>query len=193
MSDAVRSAIIKTDIQYTSRHYAMNRRDFLRHGMAAAGAALAPFPLLAGTDLDRAATFLSYSYPGLDGEPVPLSKFQGRPLVVNFWATWCAPCIKEMPDLDELAHKYPGMTFLGVAIDTRPNIERFLEKVKVSYPLVVAGHGGIQQMKALGNSKGGLPYTVVFDADSRISHEILGQVDPAELDAHLASLSTDRG
>ena len=169
----------------------MNRRDFLRQGigLAAAGAALAPLPLLAASAADPAAAFLANSFPDLKGEAVALSRYAGRPLVVNFWATWCAPCIKEMPDLDALSGKYPDMTFLGVAIDTQPNVERFLQKVQVSYPLVVAGHGGIEKMKALGNRKGGLPYTVIFDADSRLHRDILGQIDPARLDAQLAELA----
>lgn len=166
----------------------MNRRDFLRHGVAAGGLALMPIPLLAAPSADAAASFLANSFPDLQGVPVPLSRYAGRPLVVNFWATWCAPCIKEMPDLDELSRKHPDITFLGVAIDTQPNVERFLKKVQVSYPLVVAGHGGISKMKELGNSKGGLPYTVIFDAESRFHRDILGQIDPAQLDAVLAEI-----
>ena len=165
----------------------MKRRVFLRQGLILAGLGLAPGALLAAED-DPAATFLQNAFPDLAGNHVALSTFSGRPLIVNFWATWCAPCVREMPDLDELAKKYPGMTFLGVAIDTQPNVERFLKKVQVSYPLVIAGPGGISKMKALGNPKGGLPYTVVFNSGSRIAREILGQVDPADLDAFLAKL-----
>ena len=166
----------------------MKRRDFLCHGAIVAAAALAPLPLLAAPDPGDAAAFLEHSFPDLQGTQVPLSSYAGRPLVVNFWATWCAPCVKEMPDLDALAHKYSDMHFVGIAIDTLPNVERFLQKVQVSYPLLVAGHGGIGTMKALGNSRGGLPYTVIFDADSKPVRDILGQVDPADLDAYLAGL-----
>ncbi len=167
----------------------MKRRDFLRQGIGlAAGAALFPLPLLAA-DADPASAFLANSFPDLQGQAVPLSRYAGKPLVVNFWATWCAPCIKEMPDLDELSRKYTDMTFLGVAVDTQANVERFLKKVQVSYPLVVAGHGGIEKMKALGNRKGGLPYTVIFDSQSQMHSEILGQVDPHDLDTRLAALN----
>ncbi|MFA7669145.1 MAG: TlpA disulfide reductase family protein, partial [Burkholderiaceae bacterium] len=145
--------------------------------------------VVATPSADAAAEFLANTFPDLEGTGVPMSSYAGRPLVVNFWATWCAPCIKEMPDLDELSRKYTDMTFVGVAIDTLPNVERFLKKVQVSYPLLIAGHGGIEKMKALGNRKGGLPYTVIFDADSRLVHDFLGQIDPAELDSHLASVS----
>lgn len=166
----------------------MNRRAFLRHGLAAAGAALLPLPAPAASGEDAAADFLAASFPDLQGASVPMSRFTGQPLVVNFWATWCAPCVKEMPDLDELAHRHPGAHFVGIAIDIQKNVEKFLEKVQVSYPILVAGHGGIARMKALGNRKGGLPYTVIFDAESRMSKDVLGQIDPAELDAHIAGL-----
>lgn len=168
----------------------MNRRDFLRNGLIAAGAVMAPLPSVGAPPADAAADFLANTFPDLKGEDVPLSSYAGRPLVVNFWATWCAPCIKEMPDLDELSRKYTDMTFVGVAIDTLPNVERFLKKVQVSYPLLIAGHGGIEKMKALGNRKGGLPYTVIFDADSRMTRDFLGQIHLSELDSHLAPLST---
>ncbi len=167
----------------------MKRRAFLRHGLAVAGASVIPLPLLAAPGGDAAAEFLASAFPDLQGENIPLSRFAGRPLVVNFWATWCAPCVKEMPELDELARKYDDMSFVGIAIDTQKNVEKFLQKVQVSYPLLVAGHGGIARMKALGNRKGGLPYTVIFDAASRVSRNILGQIDPADLDAHLAGLA----
>jgi len=166
----------------------MNRRDFLCQGLVASAAALLPMPVLAASEADAAARFLAKSFPDLEGASVPLSTYAGRPLVVNFWATWCAPCVKEMPDLDELSHKYSDMHFVGIAIDTPANVERFIKKVQVSYPLLIAGHGGIETMKALGNRKGGLPYTVIFDAQSRISRDILGQVDPADLDSYLAGL-----
>ena len=166
----------------------MKRRDFLRQGLAASSLLVAPLPIWAASEGDPAKVFLANTFPDLDGNPVPMSEYAGRPLIVNFWATWCAPCVKEMPDLDELAKKYPSMNFVGVAIDTQANVHKFLKKVQVSYPLLVAGHGGIEKMKALGNSKGGLPYTVIFDSESKISRDILGQVDPSELDAYLAAL-----
>lgn len=181
-------AIIICDLYFLSRQRVMNRRDFLRHGLVATGAALAPLPLLAAPEAGAAADFLAHSFPDLQGAQVPLSTYAGRPLVVNFWATWCAPCVKEMPDLDRLAHKYTGMHFVGIAIDTQPNVEKFLQKVQVSYPLLVAGHGGIATMKALGNSRGGLPYTVIFDAEAKPVRDILGQIDPDDLDTYLASM-----
>src|SRR5690554_6016627 len=166
----------------------MKRRDFLRHASLLAAASLSPMPLAAMAEADPVSAFLASSYPDLNGNDVPLSSYAGRPLVVNFWATWCAPCVKEMPDLDALSKKYKEMNFVGIAIDTRANVDRFLQKVQVSYPLLVAGHGGIEVMKKLGNRHGGLPYTIIFGADSNKLRDILGQVDPDDLDTYLAKL-----
>src|SRR5690606_35791453 len=127
----------------------MNRRDFLRHATLASLAASGALPLAAVADSDPTARFLASSSPDLQGAEVALSGYAGPPLVVNFWATWCAPCVKEMPDLDALSQKYGEMAFVGIAIDTKPNVERFLKEVQVSYPLLVAGHGGIETMKQL--------------------------------------------
>jgi hypothetical protein len=74
-------------------------------------------------------------------------------------------------------------------VDTAKNVRKFGEKVQVSYPLLIAGHQGIGMMRDLGNKQGGLPFTVVFDAQGGLKHEVLGEIDPAALDAYLEGLS----
>jgi len=120
--------------------------------------------------------------PDLSDQAQPLSQYRGRPLLVNFWATWCAPCVQEMPELSQLAQQHPQVQFLGIGIDTAANMREFIEKVPVSYPLLVAGHGGIDWVRALGNAPGGLPFTVLFDADGSIHHKVLGKIDKDALD-----------
>jgi peroxiredoxin len=93
-----------------------------------------------------------------------------------------------MPDLDHLHSKYPGVNIVGLAVDTQVNIEKFIQKVQVSYPLLVAGHGGLQLMRALGNKQGGLPFTVVFNEKGQIATQILGQIKPDELDAYIKNM-----
>ena len=130
----------------------------------------------------------SASLPDLSGNSVALSQLKGRPLVANFWATWCAPCVEEMPHLDALSKSLPNVQFVGIGIDTAANISNFVAKIPVSYPLYVAGHSGIALVRELGNAAGGLPFTVLLDAEGRIFDTILGQVSPEDLQKRIARL-----
>ena len=162
------------------------RRQLICAGLALAGAAgFAPAALAGDAD-----PLFQKSFPDADGAEHPMSGFLGKPLVVNFWATWCPPCIHEMPDLQALSERHPHAAFLGLAVDTAVNVRNFAEnKVKVSYPLLVTGHEGIDLMRPLGNSKGGLPFTVVFDAQGRLVERILGIVKPENLDTLLKGMN----
>lgn len=126
--------------------------------------------------------------PDLQGIEQPFSQWKGRPLVVNFWATWCPPCVKEMPDLNRLAQQYLKTQFVGVAIDTADNVQDFVKKVPVSYPIVIAGHSGIELVRALGNSAGGLPFTVLLKPDGQLHGQIMGAVEPADLAERIEQL-----
>jgi len=128
--------------------------------------------------------------PGLDGQEVSLSALKGQPVVVNFWATWCAPCVQEMPHLDSIAKELPEVKFVGIGIDTAQNIAQFVAKLPVSYQLLIAGHAGIAMVRELGNSAGGLPFTLLFDANGSIFDSILGQVEPADLRQRIDRLVT---
>lgn len=138
---------------------------------------------------DALAKVYGLELPAPDGTPRRLADFRGKPLVLNFWATWCAPCVKEMPDLDSLAKKHANVHVVGIAVDTAANVVRFGERVPVSYPLVVAGHGGIRLMKDLGNPRGGLPFTLVVDSDGNPVAEFLGQIARDDLDRVLDGFS----
>ncbi|RTZ40081.1 TlpA family protein disulfide reductase [Candidimonas sp. SYP-B2681] len=170
----------------------MKRREFLRHSSwAATGATLAAMlvPLrLAGAATPNADPFYANAFTDLEGRHVNVSQYLGKPLIMNFWATWCAPCVKEMPDLDALHSRYKDMNFVGLAVDTPVNVEKFIKKVQVSYPLLIGGHGAIQLMRALGNKQGGLPFTVVFDANGHIVERVLGAIKPVEFEQRLKHL-----
>jgi len=132
------------------------------------------------------ASLYDLTLPDPGGRAQPLAQYRGRPLVVNFWATWCAPCVKEMPDLDTLHRSHPNVQFVGIGVDTADNITRFIKKVPVAYPLLVAGNDGVDIVRGLGNSNGGLPFTVVFDADGGVARRILGPVSVDDLAATLS-------
>ncbi len=132
--------------------------------------------------------FHALTLPDPAGAPVDLKSLRGVPIVLNFWASWCAPCIEEMPDLSALATEIaarPGAAgrtrFVGLAVDNAANVARFVETTKVSYPLVVGGAAALGIARAFGNEQGGLPFTVVIDATGAVRDRFLGRVDVAAL------------
>jgi thiol-disulfide isomerase/thioredoxin len=128
--------------------------------------------------------------PGAAGTSQPLAAFKGKPVVVNFWASWCGPCVKEMPALSALQRDYQkkGITFIGLGVDSEKNINDFLKKVPVDYPVYVAGFGGADLARNFGNNAGGLPFTVVIDAKGTVRTTKLGEVDESELRKTLDAL-----
>jgi len=167
----------------------IGRREFIQRAgglVLGLGAAVAGVPA-AGSVLP-VDPFFGRSFQDLDGETFELSTLVGRPVLANFWASWCPPCVREMPDLDALHRQHPEVAFLGLAIDTRANVERFMEKVRVSYPVLLTGTQGIPLMRELGNKGGGLPFTALFDARGRSAGVILGEVDPADIRRRIAEI-----
>ncbi|CAH2775089.1 MAG: Cytochrome c-type biogenesis protein ResA [uncultured Caballeronia sp.] len=124
------------------------------------------------------------------GTQQALASFKGKPIVLNFWASWCGPCVKEMPTLAALHREYEkkGITFIGLGVDSEKNVNAFLQKVPVDYPIYVAGFGGADLARSFGNNAGALPFTVVIDAKGGIRSTKLGEIDRKELKATLDAL-----
>jgi len=134
-------------------------------------------------------TLWGQQWPGPDGQPKSLQTLRGQITVVNFWATWCAPCVEEMPALSALYQQIqqasgaprPRVEFIGVAIDRADQVAEFARRSPVSYPLVVAGAAGSELGRALGNEAGALPFTAVIDSNGRVVERTLGIVNPEKL------------
>ena len=120
-----------------------------------------------------------------EGGTVSLAAWRGRPLLLNFWATWCPPCVEELPLLDRFyrANSANGWQVLGIAVDQQDPVQRFLSRSPVAFPVVLAGFPGIELSKSLGNLGGGLPFTVVLGQDGVVAHRKMGKVTEADLSA----------
>ena len=125
-----------------------------------------------------AAMLFAQTLPDAEGTPHNLSAYRGQLLVVNFWATWCAPCVEEIPAFSRLQTEYGSrVKFLGIGIDTSTNITSFQQKVHPSYPLLVAGAVGTDLAREFGDRSGGLPFTVVIGPGGEVRAVKLGRVD----------------
>lgn len=167
------------------------RRELLILGAVAAAAAAAGGVVgaLALQAQSGAAEFLSSSYPDLSGRSRRLSEFQGRAILCNFWATWCAPCREEIPLLNiAQQHGGNGLQVVGIAIDTAPNIREYLKVVKIDYPVLVGEASAIALMRSLGNRGGVLPFTVLLDRRGRVQKRKAGAYSEVELRVELAAL-----
>lgn len=119
------------------------------------------------------------------GGAVRLSDFRGRPLLINFWATWCPPCVEELPLIDAFFEKNKGNGWqvLGLAVDKPAAVLTFLQHTPLHFPVGIAGMSGAELGRSLGNLVGGLPFSIMFGADGRVLQRKMGKLTSAELDA----------
>jgi thiol-disulfide isomerase/thioredoxin len=119
----------------------------------------------------------------LEQTPLVMQSFKGRPLVLNFWATWCPPCVEELPLLDAFyrQNSTKGWNVIGLAVDQADAVRTFLRKAPLQFPVALAGLSGTSLSKSLGNLTGALPFTVVFDADGAVAHRKMGLVTTDDL------------
>ena len=131
----------------------------------------------------EAAALWSMHFEQPDGGMLAMARFQGRPLILNFWATWCPPCVREMPALDRFHRKHAAMGWqvVGIAADNVAPVREFLARTPVGFPVGLAGFAGIELARQLGNAGGGLPFSVVFDGRGRVVQRHAGEIHEEEL------------
>ena len=117
------------------------------------------------------------------GGVLPMASLHGKPLLLNFWATWCPPCVEELPLLEDfyLKNRAAGLQVLGLAVDKLQPVQTFLQKQPLSFPIGMAGFAGTELTRAMGNMTGALPFSVVLGVDGSILHRKVGRVTEPEL------------
>ena len=144
-------------------------------GAAALGTSLA-WRKLNNSPSPASQAFWSQLFPGPNGGQLDVARLRGQPLLVNFWATWCPPCVKELPEINQfyLEAKSKGWQVLGLAVDQAEPVNAFLKKTPLDFLIALAGPEGLGLVRELGNPAGGLPFSVVFDETGEISWRRLG-------------------
>ncbi|MEC5398127.1 TlpA family protein disulfide reductase [Uliginosibacterium sp. H1] len=176
----------------------MNKRQVLIGATALAAALLGAFAaiqLLRPSESEAATrALLALSLPDAAGRATPLAQWKGKPMVVNFWATWCPPCREEMPMLAAAAQSpaAQGIQFVGIAMDDARAVAAYAENSPAPYPLLVTGMEIGPLMARLGNGAQALPFTVFLDRDGALHQVKLGELKAAELDARLQELSAQK-
>ena len=119
------------------------------------------------------------------GPALAMRGFAGKPLLLNFWATWCPPCIEELPLLDAFftQNKANGWQVIGIAVDQLSAVQGFLQRMPLQFPVAMAGLQGIELSRSLGNISGALPFTLVLGSNGAVLHRKMGRVSVEDLAA----------
>lgn len=173
-----------------------NRRNWIIGGlgMAAglAGALVAWQKFEPHAVMDEAVqNFWTQSFEKPEGGNLSMQAFQGKPLLINFWATWCPPCIEELPLIDAFynQNKSKSLQVIGLAVDQPSMVRRYLTQKPLSFPVGLAGFNGTELGRTLGNSQSVLPFSVIFDAKGRILAQKAGKLDHSDLVAWLKKVT----
>jgi thiol-disulfide isomerase/thioredoxin len=140
-------------------------------------------------------TLPDFRLPDLGGREVASSAWAGKVVVINYWASWCPPCLAEMPMLirAQEALRDQGVQIVGIAVDRAQDVAAFLERYPVNYPILIGDLASVELSRRLGNRLQGLPFTVVFDARGRRVFSRVGELTEAELAERIAAALGTKG
>lgn len=121
---------------------------------------------------------LAFSLPDLTGKQRNIKEWHGKILIINFWATWCPPCLKEIPEFIKLQNTYAdkGLQFIGVAIDDKQAVTEYLKTISINYPMLISGDEGIALSQQLGNVVNAVPFTLIVNQQGQIIHRQPGEL-----------------
>lgn len=124
------------------------------------------------------------NFQTVDGKNLSLASLRGHWVLINFWASWCAPCMNEIPHLVRAQSEYGslGLQIIGPALDELSAVKPLLARFQFNYPVTADFRGGDQAMRALGNDKGALPFSVLIDPDGFVAERVLGGMSAEQLE-----------
>ena len=127
---------------------------------------------------------VDFTLPDLAGQPRQLSEWDGELVILNFWATWCPPCTKEMPLFQDRyeRHAQQGLTFVAVAVDELAETRDFVDTFGIEFPVLIGQDDAIAVGREYGNRIGALPFTVVIDREGRVQETHRGEVTESDLE-----------
>lgn len=183
MSDApVSPSAASAAAQERSRRWWLGGGVALAAGLAGGSVAWWQHRAASGND-EAVRAFWALQLQTPDGAPLALQSLQGRPLLVNFWATWCPPCVRELPMLAQFAQQQGerGVQVLGIAVDQAPAVQKYLARQPLPFAVAMAGSGGIGLTRSLGNLTGGLPFSLLLNQGGAVRQRKIGELSAEDL------------
>ncbi len=158
--------------------------------MLALGGGIMVRGLLSTPEQTKPTTLPNFNLADVSGNQHNISEWQGKILVINFWATWCPPCRKEIPEFMALQEQYgdKGLQFIGIAIDDQEPVEEYIATTKVNYPILIGGVAGIALANQLGNRVDAVPFTLVVNQQGQIIHRQPGEFSREQIMEIIAPL-----
>ena len=147
-------------------------------------------PLSSAISKRGAEAILAAKLPDIQGEIQAVSQWAGNVLVVNFWATWCAPCREEIPEFIETQEKFfdQGLRFIGIAIDREEKVIAYSKEFGINYPVLIGSMNAMSLAQAAGNHQSAMPFTVVINHNGEITDTYLGRINQKKLEKSLIPL-----
>ena len=151
--------------------------------MIALGLGMSARYLFPPAEKSQPSTLLAFSLPDLFDHQHNISEWQGKVLIINFWATWCPPCLKEIPDFIALQEQYAaqGVQFIGIALEDKESVAEYVAATRINYQILLGGDNGITLAHQLGDNVGAVPYTLIVDQQGQVIHRHPGEFPKEQL------------